>query len=83
MRALPLNYNFVTDARQYTEEHLTRSLPTLILHGKEDEVIPIQASRDFAKKRPWVKLIELNSDHALGDVIAEIWQAIQLFCQLP
>lgn len=81
-RWLPLNYNFVTDARQYQEEHLTRPLPTLILHGKQDEVIPIQASRDFANKRPWVKLIELNSDHALGDVMAEIWQAIQ-FCQLP
>ncbi|MBC6435987.1 hypothetical protein FM036_43605, partial [Nostoc sp. HG1] len=33
--------------------------------------------------RPWVKLVELDSDHALGNVMEEIWQAIRLFCQLP
>ncbi|MGI8502998.1 MAG: YqiA/YcfP family alpha/beta fold hydrolase [Hassallia sp.] len=82
-RSLPLNYDFVTDAAQYQEEQLQRPIPTLILHGKEDEVIPIQASRDFARLRPWVELVELHSDHALGNVTSEIWQAIRLFCQLP
>ena len=80
---LPLHYNFVTDAHQYSENLLQRPLPTLILHGKHDEVIPIQASRHFANYRPWVELIELNSDHSLGNVTPEIWQAISSFCQLP
>ena len=61
----------------------TLTIPTLILHGKKDEVIPIAASRDFAISRPWVELVELDSDHALGNVTTEIWQAISLFCQLP
>jgi predicted esterase YcpF (UPF0227 family) len=82
-RSLPLSYKFVTDAQKYQEGVLQRPVPTLILHGIEDEVIPIIASRDFARSRPWVKLIELDSDHALGNVITEIWQAIRLFCQLP
>lgn len=82
-KPLPLSYDFVTDARQYKEEALQRPIPTLILHGRNDEVIPIQASRDFAQQRPWVELIELDSDHGLGDVMTEIWQTIQLFCQLP
>jgi uncharacterized protein len=82
-RWLPLSYNFVTDAEQYQEDTLQRPIPTLILHGKQDEVIPITASRDFAHSRPWVELVELDSDHALGNVMAEIWQAISLFCQLP
>ncbi|MFN6518130.1 MAG: YqiA/YcfP family alpha/beta fold hydrolase [Nostoc sp. CreGUA01] len=82
-RSLPLSYNFVTDAAQYQEELLQRPIPTLILHGKNDEVIPIQASRDFGGLRPWVELVELNSDHALGNVMEEIWQAIRLFCKLP
>lgn len=81
-RSLPLNYEFVLDAARYRDEQLLRPIPTLILHGCQDEVIPIQASRDFAR-RPWVKLIELDSDHSLGNVMAEIWQAIQVFCQLP
>ena len=79
---LPLNYAFVTDAAQYDETQLQRSLPTLILHGRQDEVIPIQASRDYAATRSAVKLIELESDHALANVQPEIWQAIRLFCAI-
>ncbi|MCC5658730.1 alpha/beta hydrolase [Nostoc sp. XA010] len=82
-RKLPLSYDFVTDAAQYQEEFLQRPIPTLILHGKNDEVIPIEASRNFGQSRPWVELVELDSDHALGNVMEEIWQAIRLFCQLP
>ena len=81
-KKLPLSYGFVMDAMQYREETIARSLPTLILHGKHDEVIPLQASRAFAKGRPWVQLIELDSDHALTNVSTEIWQAIQSFCAL-
>jgi hypothetical protein len=82
-RLLPLNYNFVTDTAKYQEEILQRPISTLILHGKNDEVIPIEASRDFERSRPWVELVELDSDHALGNVMEEMWQAIRLFCQLP
>ena len=80
-RLLPLSYEFVLDAAQYRDEQLLRSVPTLVLHGCQDQVISIQASRDFAQ-RPWVQLIELNSDHSLGDVMPEIWQAIQTFCDV-
>ncbi len=82
-RSLPLSYDFITDATKYQEEVLQRPIPILVLHGKNDEVIPIQASRNFAKSRPWVELVELDSDHALANVIAEIWQTIRLFCNLP
>ena len=81
-REIPLSYDFVTDAQRYQEDLLQRPLPTLILHGKYDEVIPIQASRDFASQRPWVNLMELDSDHALGNMMAEIWQVIDFFCQI-
>ncbi|MEG4278527.1 YqiA/YcfP family alpha/beta fold hydrolase [Microcoleus sp. MON1_C1] len=81
-REMPLNYQFVADMAQYPEEKLMRSVPTLILHGKHDTIIPIQASRNFATNRPWVQLIELEDDHSLGNVLAEIWEAIQKFCQL-
>ncbi|MEH1934193.1 MAG: YqiA/YcfP family alpha/beta fold hydrolase [Nostoc sp.] len=82
-RSIPLSYDFVTDAAQYQEELLQRPIPSLILHGKKDEVIPVEASRNFARSRPWVELVELDSDHALGNVMEEIWQAVRLFCQLP
>ncbi len=81
-RQLPLHYDFVTDAAQYQEDKLHRLIPTLILHGIHDEVIPLMASRNFARQRPWVNLIELDSDHALGNVSKKIWDAIAQFCQL-
>lgn len=81
-RSLPLSYDFITDLKQYQESQIQRQIPTLIIHGIKDEVIPIQASRDFAASRPWVKLIELDSDHSLGNVLPEIWQEISNFCQL-
>jgi len=80
-RYLPLNYQFVADMAQYPEEKLMRSVPTLILHGKHDTIIPIQSSIFFASNRPWVQLIELEDDHSLGNVLEEIWEAIQKFCQ--
>lgn len=81
-RPLKLSYEFFLDALRYRDEELLRPVPTLILHGRYDQVVGIQASRDFAC-RSWVELIELDSDHGLGNVLPDIWQAIQVFCQLP
>jgi pimeloyl-ACP methyl ester carboxylesterase len=67
-RSLPLHYHFVEDARRYESQGLTRPVPTTIIHGRHDEIIPIQASRDYAQTRPWVHLIEVDSDHALSDL---------------
>jgi pimeloyl-ACP methyl ester carboxylesterase len=77
---LPLHYGFVDDALQYEDKTLQRSLPTLILHGRSDTVIPIESSRNYAASRPWVTLHELDSDHGLTDVQDQIWQAIQHVC---
>lgn len=81
-RPLPLHYGFVDDARQYGDDQLGRSLPTLILHGRSDEVIPITASQRYAASRPWVELVELDSDHSLGNVLPDCWQAIASFMAL-
>jgi pimeloyl-ACP methyl ester carboxylesterase len=81
-RSIPLSYQFVLDSQNYSDHALRRSLPTLILHGQQDEVIPLTASKEYAQSRSWVELIELDSDHGLGDALLEIWSKIQLFCDL-
>jgi hypothetical protein len=73
----PIHYGLIADLAKYPEEQLTRSIPTLIIHGRKDEVIPIDYSLDYAKVRPWVQVIELASDHALDDVLGKIWQIIR------
>jgi predicted esterase YcpF (UPF0227 family) len=72
-----LAYDFITDAQQYDEANLKTALPTLIFHGRHDDVISIQASRDYAAQRPWVQLVELDSDHALGNMQATIWATLR------
>lgn len=78
----PLDYGFVLDAARYDHHTLKRPVPTLILHGVRDDVIPVQASRDYAATRPWVTLLECDSDHALTDQQDAIWQAVRTFCDI-
>lgn len=74
---LDLSYDFIIDAQQFDDLQLKMPIPTLIFHGRHDDVISIQASRDYAAQRAWVQLIELDSDHALGDVQATIWMTLR------
>lgn len=79
---LPLSYQFIIDGQTYDETALKYPIPTLIFHGKNDEVIPIESSYNYAKTREWVKLIELDSDHGLTDRIPEIWGKIKTYCTI-
>lgn len=71
---LPLHYNFVVDARKYHFFKSGRVIPTLIIHGVRDDVIPVASSRNFAIEHPWVELLEIDSDHALVDASEFIWE---------
>lgn len=88
-RSLPLDYEFVRDAQPYSGDRddprrgLTRPVPTLILHGWRDETIAIAHSRAYARSRPWVELVELDSDHALTHVLPELWARTSAFLHLP
>jgi uncharacterized protein len=79
---LPLHYDFLADASKYPLSEICRVLPTLIIHGINDAVIPIAASRSFGRDRPWVELLEWDSDHQLTDLNDRIWQEIGRFCQV-
>jgi uncharacterized protein len=78
----PLHYDFLIDAQTYPPAEIDRVLPTLIIHGIHDDVIPIAASQNFATEHPWVELLEWDSDHQLTDLNPQIWQEICRFCQL-
>ncbi|WP_008315118.1 YqiA/YcfP family alpha/beta fold hydrolase [Leptolyngbya sp. PCC 6406] len=79
-----LDYGFVTDLQGYDQADLTTAIATLIIHGTQDEVIPVAASSAYGIQRPWVTLLTLDSDHSLGDQEEIIWQAIaQFLCLTP
>jgi uncharacterized protein len=77
-----LSYQFVKDLQRYPEIELKRPVPTLILHGQQDDVIPIQVSRTYAQERPWVTLQELDSNHSLIDCCDQIGDSVQTWFNL-
>jgi pimeloyl-ACP methyl ester carboxylesterase len=52
-------------------------VPTVILHGTRDDVVPIELSRQFAADRPHVRLIELDDDHELLATLPVILDVIE------
>ena len=53
------------DAKNWRSLGLKREVPSRIVHGTHDEVVPIDESKKFISRRPWCSLKELDSDHGL------------------
>ncbi len=51
-------------------------VPTTILHGVRDDVVPIETSRMYAADRSNVRLVELDDDHELIATLPTILAAI-------
>jgi pimeloyl-ACP methyl ester carboxylesterase len=47
-------------------------VPTLIVHGRADDTVDPQLSRDFARGKRWVHLVEVDDGHELGQSHARI-----------
>ncbi|MEO0406498.1 MAG: YqiA/YcfP family alpha/beta fold hydrolase [Cyanobacteria bacterium P01_A01_bin.135] len=75
---VPLGYQFVTDLMQYSDSCLKRSLPTHIVHGERDAVIPPSASQRYQQGRAWVTLDLVDDDHSLTHALRDIWKQLQL-----
>lgn len=54
-------------------------VPTLILHGVHDDVVPVAASRRFAAGRRHVRLVEVDDGHDLLATLPAILDEIEAF----
>lgn len=69
---LLLRYDFHCDGQAYARP-VAPPAPVLILHGQNDQTIPVQSSRGYAAEYPGqVTLVELTSDHGLLDSLEVI-----------
>ncbi len=78
---LNLEYGFWCDALSLDERQLQRPVPTLIVHGRGDTVVPLEVSSTYAASRPWVELRPVEGDHSLGNQKRDIWALLQAFCE--
>jgi hypothetical protein len=67
-----LSYRLIEDASTY-ESYPDARQPTLILHGREDQTVPLTYSQEFASRHPNARVIELDSGHEMTDVLDSLW----------
>jgi pimeloyl-ACP methyl ester carboxylesterase len=78
-REVGLRFGFHVDGLQYLSP-VVPPAPTTIIHGRSDDVIPIENSRRYATRFPHqVQLVEVDSDHRLNDQLVFIWTVVQSF----
>ena len=78
-KEIPLRYDFHVDGLRYLDP-LPPPASILIIHGRNDEVIPIEDSRSYVASFPeQTHLVEVNSDHRLNDQLDFIWGHAQSF----
>jgi pimeloyl-ACP methyl ester carboxylesterase len=78
-REVPIRYDLHLDGLRYMEP-VPPAAPTLIIHGRQDETVPIAHSRAYAADHPdAVRLIEVDADHDLNPHLNLIWEQVQSF----
>ena len=81
-KEIPLNYGYHQDGLRYVNAPQPPA-PIMIIHGFNDETIPIDRSRVYAQRYPdQVQLIEIDDDHLLRNQMNFIWEQAKLFFQL-
>lgn len=76
---IPLRYAYYRDGMTF-QQPVPPPCPIRIVHGRQDEVVPIEFSRQYAARFPGsVDLIEADSDHRLSDQLPLIWAQVQSF----
>ena len=67
----PLHYEFFEESQREPAVPEPRQ-PTLIIHGRRDEVVPFTSSESFAKPRVNVTLVAVDDDHGLAQSLDTI-----------
>lgn len=77
-REEPIGWSLIEDALGYEDEPAVLQ-PTLIVHGVNDDVVPVEVSRAYTRTRTSSTLIEVESDHELMSAIDQVWTETRSF----
>jgi pimeloyl-ACP methyl ester carboxylesterase len=77
-RECELDYGLMEDASRYPP-YPDFSQRALLLHGRRDDVVPVEYSRDFCASHPNARLYEFDSGHELTNVLPEMWALVERF----
>jgi pimeloyl-ACP methyl ester carboxylesterase len=78
-REVPIGYDLHLDGLRY-RERVPPAAPAIIIHGRQDDTVPIADSRAYAADyADYVRLIEVDADHDLNPHLDLIWGYVQSF----
>ena len=60
-----VHFDFIRDLAARDAGWPDVRVPTLIVHGRADDTVDPQLSRDFARGKSWVRLVEVDDGHEL------------------
>jgi hypothetical protein len=80
-RETHISYSLVADGLQYEDFPDVRQ-PVLIFHGRRDESVDCRLAEEFARPRPNVELVLLDSDHQLLDKLELMGERVRTFLGL-
>ena len=78
-REVPVHYQFVEELRVLDSRSVRLSMPVLIIHGTEDEVVPVSQSQEFASSREGVSLQLVPDTHQLLKNPTKMLESIERF----
>ncbi len=61
----PLHWGFIEDAITHVATPGSPA-PTLVIHGRQDAVVPVEGSRTWVEAHPLASLIEVDDQHELN-----------------
>ncbi len=67
-----VDFGFIEDILTYGRELPKVTVPALVMHGTQDETVPVEYSRELAASHPNVELIELADGHQLTESIPRL-----------
>ncbi|UCG04538.1 MAG: alpha/beta fold hydrolase [Candidatus Heimdallarchaeota archaeon] len=79
---IPLAYSFYNDLLSNPPPEISKMrihVPTLIFHGKFDDVVPLSWSQQFIEINPEASLHILNGDHQLLNQKEDMWKIVKDF----
>lgn len=74
-RPARVGWQLMEDARRF-EPYPRVTQPALIYHGRRDDVVPVEVSREFAARNPNAMLRVVESGHELTDVTETLWEGV-------
>ena len=77
-----VHYELFADAARYDALTTTAAVPTLIIQGRNDELVDATVVEQFAEKRTHVRLVMVDDGHQLQNSLERVWSETRAFLGL-